>query len=189
MGRLANFALGLAMFVPLGAAHAQERDFVLEDYFTGETRAEGSFRAINGLHRSFVVDLEGSWDGQTLTLIEDFVFDDGERDRKTWRFTRTGATTYVGTREDVIGETTVRITGAVARFSYDVYLDPENQANRVRFHDVMTLRGDGTVLNQALVTKFGFPVAWTSIEFTRPDGSAELEPQRQMVRSDRARVN
>lgn len=39
--------------------------------------------------------------------------------------------------------------------------------NKVRFHDTMTLRGDGTVLNTAYVTKFGFPVAWTRVEFWR----------------------
>ncbi len=36
------------------------------------------------------MDLTGKWDGRTLTLREDFVFDDGTRDTKTWRFVKTG---------------------------------------------------------------------------------------------------
>ncbi len=54
------------------------------------TKATGSFSAINGVKRNFTVDLRGKWNGKTLTLREDFVFDDGERDTKTWRFTKIG---------------------------------------------------------------------------------------------------
>ena len=46
-----------------------------------------------------------------------------------------------------------------------IILDPANKANKVRFHDKMVLQPDGTVLNTALVTKFGFPVAVTEVNF------------------------
>lgn len=148
-------------------AQAKE-SFTLEGFFAGRTVAEGSFTAINGVRRSFTVDLTGRWNGRTLVLVEDFRFDDGTKDRKTWRFVKTGPGRYTGTREDVVGETTVRISGDVARFSYDVYLDGEARKNLVRFSDLMELRPDGTVLNQALVTKFAIPVAWTRVRFSRP---------------------
>ncbi|MCA0256819.1 MAG: DUF3833 domain-containing protein [Proteobacteria bacterium] len=140
----------------------------LEDYFAGETKATGSFSAINGLKRSFKVDLHGRFDGKVLTLVEDFHYADGERDRKTWRFVKTSPTTYRGTREDVVGETTVRIDGAVATFTYLVDLPGKTKPMRVRFHDRMELKEGGRLENTAIVTKWGFPVALTRVSFTRP---------------------
>lgn len=159
--------LRIACFVAavFGSTSAIAADFRLEDYFRGSTYADGQFWAINGINRTFKVRLSGRWNGKTLTLVEDFVYDDGERDRKTWRFTKVAEGQYSGTREDVVGSTTVRIVGNTARFSYAVYLDSKNQTNRVRFFDKMVLRRDGTVLNSALVTKFGFPVGRTRVEF------------------------
>jgi hypothetical protein len=167
MHGFAAFILAITMNFSFVSAALAVSDFTLESYFTGKTSAQGSFAAINGVKRSFVVDLTGRWDGKTLTLREDFVFDDGTRDRKTWRFVNTGPKSYKGTREDVIGETSVRLNGNVARFSYLVYLDGAQKKNKVRFHDTMTLKPDGILLNTALVTKFGLPVALTKIEFKR----------------------
>lgn len=157
----ATITLGLA-----GAAQASPLQ--LEDYFAGQTKATGSFTAINGLKRTFTVDLHGRFDGKVLTLVEDFHFADGERDRKTWRFVKTSPTTYRGTREDVVGETKVRIDGKVATFTYLVDLPGKSKPMRVRFHDRMELMDGGRLENTALVTKWGFPVALTRVSFTRP---------------------
>lgn len=159
-------ALLLPVLMPASAVSAAQ-PFTLEGFFAGKSKAVGSFSAINGVKRKFTVDLTGKWDGKTLTLREDFVFDDGTRDRKTWRFVKIGPDSYSGTREDVIGETRVSVKGNVARFNYLVYLDSARQANKARFYDKMVLRSDGTVLNTALVTKFGLPVAKTVVEFQR----------------------
>ncbi len=99
--------LGLFTFLATMAAHAE---FRLEDYFRGTTYADGRFSAINGVRRDFKVVLTGRWNGRTLTLIEDFTYADGEKDRKTWRFAKTGEGRYTGRREDVVGETIVRIS-------------------------------------------------------------------------------
>ncbi|QRM57536.1 DUF3833 family protein [Sinorhizobium sp. BG8] len=161
-------ALILAGSMPSISRAEAASELRLEEQFAGRTIARGHFRAINGVKRDFTVTLHGKWDGKTLALREDFVFDDGERDRKTWRFVRTGPGRYTGTREDVVGQTHVRIDANVARFSYLVYLDPGERKNKVRFHDTMTLNSDGTVLNTAWITKIGLPVAWTRVEFRRP---------------------
>ncbi|MEO9340076.1 DUF3833 family protein [Mesorhizobium sp. SB112] len=160
-------AAGLALTALIVAAPAMARDFVLEKYFAGKSRAVGSFSAINGANNSFDVDLTGKWNGKVLTLREDFIYADGKRDTKTWRFTKLTENTYSGTREDVVGETLVTVKGDTAKFTYLVYLSPEEKKNLVRFHDTMVLKDDGTVLNNAWVTKFGFPVAKTKVEFTR----------------------
>ena len=139
----------------------------LERYFSGKTMATGSFSAINGVKRDFKVVLTGRVKGKVLTLREDFIYADGEKDRKTWIFERTGPKTYRGTREDVVGDTTVTIEGRTARFTYLVDIDPSPKKNVVRFHDRMVLKPGGKLENRALVTKFGLPVAWTRVDFTR----------------------
>ena len=47
--------------------------FTFEDYFQGKTVAYGKFSAINGVKRTFRVDLNGTWNGKTLKLVEKFV--------------------------------------------------------------------------------------------------------------------
>lgn len=156
-------------FANAAAIKQKPRTMHLEDVLPQITRATGSFWAINGVRRSFDVDLKTTWNGKTLTLREDFVYDNGEKDRKTWRFTKTGENTYQGTREDVIGETTLTVRGKVATFSYDVFLDSKNQSNKVRFHDKMVLKDDGSILNTASVWKFGFPVGRVTVNFEKPN--------------------
>ena len=156
-------AATLAPTLPASAA-----DTVMETFFRGRTTAVGSFAAINGVNRKFDVVLTGRTRGDTLTLREDFVYSDGEKDRKTWRFVRTGPTTYSGTREDVIGSTTLRVSGNTARFTYRVDLDPGPGKNIVRFFDTLMFSKDGnTVANTATVWKSIFPVARVKVDFKR----------------------
>lgn len=157
--------LALLLFAAFTSAPAYAADLRLEDFFKGKTYAYGSFGAINGTSRSFRVDLTGHVRGKVLTLREDFRYDDGERDTKTWVFTRTGPNTYSGTREDVLGETTVRLSGNTARFTYRVDLNPGGKPNIARFHDKLVLKDDGTLRNTALVTKFLLPVARVKVNF------------------------
>ena len=170
--------LALLFFAAFAASSpAHSADLRLEDFFKGKTYAYGSFGAITGLHRSFRVDLTGHVRGKVLTLREDFRYDDGERDTKTWIFTRTGPNTYSGTREDVLGETTVRLSGNTARFTYRVDLNPGGKPNIVRFHDKLVLRDDGTLRNTALVTKFGLPIARVRVNFAPTlEGAKAIKP-------------
>ena len=53
----------------------------LFEYFSGQSRAWGLFEDRFGkVRRQFSVDIEGRVSGDTLTLEEDFVYDDGELD-------------------------------------------------------------------------------------------------------------
>lgn len=162
------FALSTLAATGVAATDAHAKDLRLEDFFKGRTTATASFKTVTGLTRDFTVKLHGRWDGRTLVLREDFFFDDGERDTKTWRFTTKGWNTYVGTREDVIGETIVTVKGNKAWFNYEVDIDNGPDTNIVRFYDTLTLSDDGkTLLNTAKVFKFGIPVAKVRVDFKR----------------------
>ncbi len=149
--------------------------FTFEDYFQGRTVAFGKFSAINGVKRTFRVDLNGIWDGKTLKLIEDFAYDDGVKERKIWYFTKTAPGRYVGRRDDVKGVANVRIRGNTARYGYRLYLDAENKSNLVRFRDKMVLKKDGTVVNTATVFKYLFPVGRVTVNFARAKDITKLK--------------
>jgi hypothetical protein len=160
--------LATLLLALVSAAPANARDLRLEDFFQGQTTAKGSYRAINGVSRKFDVFLHGRWDGRTLVLREDFRYADGEKDTKTWRFRKIGQNTYIGTREDVVGQAKVRIDGNKAFFSYLVDLDPGERRNLVRFRDTLTLSADGRrIVNTANVFKGPFPVARVRVDFKR----------------------
>lgn len=155
---------------PPAPAEASATAFVLERDLAGQSTARGEFRAVTGVRRPFTAQLNGTWDGQTLVLVEDFAFDDGERDRKTWRLTRVGPGRYTGTREDVVGEAVGFQDGDVFRLEYDVILPTENgRGRKVRFRDVLALNAEGDVLNNATVGWFGLHVGSVSLVIERQD--------------------
>ncbi len=141
---------------------------VLETFFPGKTVGQGRFtNSWTGSQRRFDVVIEGSWDGSTLTLVEDFAFDDGEKDRKTWRLTRTAPGVYSGTREDVVGQARAWTDGNVVRLEYAVSLGGWT----VDFSDVLALRQDGSLINNATVGKWGIRVGRVELVLRRAPGA------------------
>ena len=161
---LAALAFSVAAF----SASPSVADDAMIRFFTGKTEATGKFAAINGIKRSFDVKLRGHWNGKTLRLVEDFTYDDGVKNRKTWVMTKVGDGVYTGTREDVVGDATIRVAGNTARFSYRVDIAEGPGENIVRFYDTLRFSADGrTMKNTALVTKYGLPVAKVRVDFVK----------------------
>jgi hypothetical protein len=162
------FLAALAAAAAPAAAQAQPR-FVLHEWFRGPTWAVGSFRnRFTGSERKLAVDLSGRWNGRALSLFEDFFYADGERDQKTWVFTRTAEGRYTGTREDVVTPAEVtQPTPDSVRFGYVADLSVGGSVTRLSFDDTLTLRPDGTVLNVATVSRFFIPVGDVELVFRR----------------------
>jgi hypothetical protein len=150
------------------APEAAASEFIIERDLVGQSVARGEFRSITGVRRGFTAQLNGTWNGRTLTLVEDFEFDDGERDRKTWRLERVAPGRYVGAREDVVGEAVGYQDGPVFRLEYDMLLPSDNgRGRKVRFRDVMAASRDGSIINDATVGWFGFRVGSVSLVIER----------------------
>lgn len=170
----ALFVIGLPLISAIaatasGQAKASNTSLVLEEFFSGRTIGHGTFESgIAGVERDFVVTTNGHWDGKVLTLIEDFRYDDGETDRKTWRFTKIGEGQYTGTREDVVGKAKVAAENGRVRMAYDIDLPRDNgRTTRLHFSDILEYQPDGSVLNTARVTKFAFPVGRVEVVFEK----------------------
>ncbi|HJO35469.1 MAG TPA: DUF3833 family protein, partial [Gammaproteobacteria bacterium] len=101
----------------------QEPALDLFDYFEGESRAWGIFRDRAGeVRRRFTVDLVGTVEGDLLTLEEDFLYADGEQDRRVWRIRRVGPNRYEGRADDIIGVAAGEAHGPALNWQYDVAL-------------------------------------------------------------------
>lgn len=171
---LLRSAVLAACLACLFALPASASDLTLESYFAGHTYAHGSFTAINGVKRKFRVYTTGRrHPGHKFSLTENIHYADGTHEVKTWHFTRTGPKTYVGTRGDVIGTTTVRLDGNKAHFSYLVDLDPGPKKKAFRFHDTLTLEKGGILRNSSWVSKLIFPVAWVHVNFAHSRAVAD----------------
>ncbi|WP_420405339.1 DUF3833 domain-containing protein [Nisaea sp.] len=139
-----------------------------EEYFAGRTKAWGIFEdRFGNLKREFIVDIEGEWDGTTLTLTEDFDYSDGEQDQRIWRITRTGDGLYEGRADDVVGVARGVARGKALNWSYDLMLKVGDNTVKVRFDDWMFLQPGGVMINKAEVSKFGITIGTVTLFFAK----------------------
>ncbi|MEL6979962.1 MAG: DUF3833 domain-containing protein [Pseudomonadota bacterium] len=176
MARLAA-ALGLAILLAACAGPSFDRnvgggpDFALERYFDGRIEAWGVFqdRAEN-VRRTLKVTIDGTWDGETLTLDEDFIYEDGATEKRIWVLRKDGPNRWVGTAEGVVGEAVGIVEGNALNWKYEFDLvRPNGDVVRVDFDDWMYLQDDRVMINRAYVSKFGFEVGQLSLFFVRDE--------------------
>ncbi len=162
---------GCAEQLPLPAP-PPSRALVLEQALAGHVHGEGMLTdSIAGTQTAFTAEINGHWDGHVLTLVEDFLYPDGKRERKTWHLTKLSEGRYSGTREDVIGTADVYQDGPAVRLDYRVMLDTKIGDIAVRFRDILYLTDTGSIANQAVVSKWGTRVARVAITMV-PDTPA-----------------
>lgn len=158
-------ALAVAGLVGLSACSAKPRvpksflsdqQLNLEEFFEGKTVAYGQFQDVLGnVPRRFTVEIEGTWDGNTLTLVEDFLYDDGATEQRIWTLEKTGENTWTGTSPGVIGMATGIERGDTFNWAYKIDLPVKDGTMRVKFDDWMWLLSDNRLLNRAYVSRFG----------------------------------
>lgn len=128
----------------------------LEEFFSGRSRCWGLFEDRFGqLRRQFVIDLEGRWDGDRLSLTEEYRYDDGEAGRRVWSIRPVGPDGYEGTADDVVGVARGRVVGNRFRWCYAMDIKVGQGSWRVRFDDRLILQPDGVLLNRAHMSRWG----------------------------------
>ncbi len=162
--------LGLAT-LPLAACASVPRDpaspgapITLVSAFQGRTTGTGHFRVwLTGDERRFTAILSGTVKGRegarTLTVVEDFTYDDGQQDRLTWVFREQGPGRWTGQREDTVGEATVVEEDGLIRLSYLADFRSLEGVTRLGFQDVIYAAPDGRIINDAVISRAGIPVA------------------------------
>lgn len=166
---LAPALLGGCAAVGIEANHRATPVFSLEDYFTGETRAYGVFEDRSGkVVRTFSVVARGTQSAGNFILDERFLWSDGERQSRTWTFTRISDGRYRGTAADVDGEAMLETEGDAMRLRYLLRLPYKGTTLKVRFDDWSHMVADGVAINRADVSKYGVRLGRVTLTFIKP---------------------
>ncbi len=180
--RLIRTALILALLAVLAACTAKpsvddpvlnDLELNLEEFFVGELVAHGQFQDVLGtVRRSFTVAITGTWDGEVLQLVEDFVYEDGSTEQRIWTLRKTGPDSWEGTAPGVIGVALGEESGNRFNWRYEIDLpipsaDGSVETLRVTFDDWMWLLTPDRLLNRAYVKRFGFDIGDVIIMFEK----------------------
>lgn len=145
----------------------------LEEFFAGELVAYGQFQDVFGtVRRSFEVKIEGTWNGEVLTLVEDFVYEDGSTEQRVWSLVKTGPDSWEGTAPGVIGVAVGQEQDNRFNWRYEIDLpipaaDGAAETVRVTFDDWMWLLSEDRLLNRAYMKRYGVDIGEVIISFEK----------------------
>jgi hypothetical protein len=132
---------------------------VAEEFFNGQLTAHGVVKNRAGkVIRYFNADIKAYWRDGIGTLEEDFVFDDGERQRRVWTLTPDGEGGYRGTAGDVVGPGTVTVAGNAMFLDYVLRIPWGDDTLDLRIDDRMYLVNPDILINESRMLKFGVQV-------------------------------
>jgi len=131
----------------------------LEEFFNGKLTAHGVVLDRSGaLTRRFSVDLVGTWQGNKGKLEEWFVYDDGEKQTRTWYLENQGNGNYKGTANDVVGTAMGTAKGSALYWRYQLVIEYQGEPLEVTLDDWMFLINENRLINRTEIIKFGFKV-------------------------------
>ncbi len=150
-----------SLFGPPRIEHYQATEpvFELKDFLAGTFKAWGIIQdRRTHITKRFDVTLDVSWEGDTGTMKEHFVYYDGEVQDRVWTIRRTGDRRYKGQAGDIVGSTEGRVEGIAMRWAYAMDLVVDGKTFRINFDDWMYLMNDGVIINRSYLKKFGLTV-------------------------------
>jgi hypothetical protein len=137
----------------------REPSLRLEHFFDGPLTAHGVVKDRGGtVIRTFNATIDASWSGNTGTLVEDFVFDDGEEQQRIWTLVKTAPGTYTGTAGDVVGNGELEVSGNAVFLDYVLRIPYGDGTIDVRVDDRMYLVSPDVLINESTLNKFGVRV-------------------------------
>lgn len=152
----------------------------LFSFFEGKTIAYGIFEdRFGNLKRQFRVNITGKIENNTLTLDEDFLYDDGEQANRIWKIkkiTDKNKVLYQGQADDIEGKASGSISGNTLNWSYDIYLNIKGSNIKVHFNDWIYKQSEDLAINRAYVSKFGINIGSVTLVFLRGKTAAQIGP-------------
>ena len=134
-------------------------EFSMKAFFQDDLKAEGIVKDFNGtVVRTFTVDLQANWNGDTLTLDEQFLFNDGEEQERTWVIQDLGDNSYTGTASDILDTAYGKSAGNALNWKYSMILKVDDSEYEVEFDDWIYQISDSVVINQTEIYKWGIQV-------------------------------
>ena len=129
----------------------------LAHFFNGKLVAHGLVTDRSGEVTSrFRVEMQGRWREGKGELFEQFYFDDGRQQTRTWFLSKGVDGHWRGTASDVVGEAVGKTAGFALNWRYQLDLAlPDGEVVRVSFDDWMYLLDQDRLINRAEISKFG----------------------------------
>ena len=188
MYKLNSFLTLLIILLFTGCSQTDMKEFQnntpkldLFNFFEGKTIAYGIFEdRFGNLKRQFRVNIDGKINNQTLTLDEDFLYDDGEQAKRIWKIEKkidnTQKVTYEGKADDIEGKASGSISGNALNWSYDIYLNIKGSEIKVHFNDWIYKQSEDLAINRAYVSKFGINIGSVTLVFLRGNTAKNIGP-------------
>jgi hypothetical protein len=140
----------------------------MKTWFNGTLDAWGMFQDRSGkVVKRFHVEIVCSWQGDTGTLDENFLYADGTRQRRVWTLKKQGPDRFIGTAPDVVGEANGIVSGNALHWNYVLALPVDGHIVNVDFDDLMVLMDDKVMLNRATMSKFGIRLGEVTLSFQK----------------------
>lgn len=171
-----NVAVAVAVIASLAGCGSQVLDdyaaetprLDLREYLNGPLTASGIFFDYAGrADLRFIVDMDGSWNGNTGTLSERFRYSDGQTDERIWTIRFTDDQRFTATAHDVVGEATGGQKGNAAMMKYRLRIPRDGKEVVVSMEDWLYLQEDGTLINRSKMRKFGLSVGELVVTFRK----------------------
>ncbi|GGD13817.1 DUF3833 family protein [Aquisalinus flavus] len=139
--------------------------------------ANARFTAVNGTDTEFSARMSGRMKDDTLIYVEDFTYEDGREERQTWHLTKLTDGTWLGSRENVIGEARGWQDGPAFRLSYTGHLQgsEEGEGMTASFEHVIVKRRDGVIVNVVSVGKYGIGIGKAVMTIVPVDDTASAD--------------
>ena len=138
---------------------AFEPSVQIDEFFSGDLNAYGVVRDRSGtVMRTFSADIAASSDAGVVTLDEDFIFDNGDKDKRVWTLVPKADGSWGGTAGDVVGEGKLLRSGNALFLDYVLRIPYNDSTIDVRVDDRMYQVAPNILLNESVMTKFGVQV-------------------------------
>ena len=145
--------------VPVSDYADNSPTMVVEEFFNGSLRAHGIVKNRSGkVTRYFNASIKADWVDGVGTLDEVFKFDDGEEQTRIWKLTRDESGSYVGTANDVVGSSTLEVSGNSLFLDYVLRIPYDDGTLDLHIDDRMYLVSDRVLINESVMTKWGVKV-------------------------------
>ncbi len=146
----------------------QKPRLIIEDYLSGNVKAWGILQNRSGkVTRQFSAELNGKWDGNQLILDEEFIWNDGEIQKRQWKINKIDEHNYEGTAGDVVGKAKGYSYGPSFKFEYVLLVPVKGREIKITFDDWIFMQNERVAINRATMTKFGIRVAELTVLFLK----------------------
>ena len=145
--------------------------FNLVEFFDGKVTAWGIVQNRSGeVVQRFIVNIDGSVEGNELVLDETFEYIIGEGvTERVWRLQMNADGTFTGSASDIEGPATGTPHGNAFNFIYEMDLAVDGSTYRVAFDDWFFAIDDKTLMNRSYIKKFGIVMADVTIFMQRQE--------------------